>query len=207
MRATIACYSHARTYLDFSGHRAGSSSVQARWNGDVSVLIPTLFRSNEARRALTVGIAALLAGPAAATETSGRYTMQPTEGGVVRLDRETGAMSFCSGVGGNWTCKAMPEAEEALRKRIEQLEVEKRALEAGQHLRDEVPPDPTAKAPDAIAPPDAELAPPPPPGDLPVPTEKDVDKLFDYVEGMVKKFKERIDRLEREAQKEPEVPL
>lgn len=40
-----------------------------------------------------------------------------------------------------------------------------------------------------------------------MPTEKDVDKLFDYVEGMVKKFKERIDRLEREAKKEPDVPL
>jgi NADP-dependent 3-hydroxy acid dehydrogenase YdfG len=35
----------------------------------------------------------------------------------------------------------------------------------------------------------------------------DVDKLFDYVEGMVKKFKERIERLEREAKKDPEIPL
>ncbi len=40
-----------------------------------------------------------------------------------------------------------------------------------------------------------------------MPNERDVDKLFDYVEGMVKKFKERIDRLEREAHKEPDTAL
>ncbi len=51
-----------------------------------------------------------------------------------------------------------------------------------------------------------DTVPPAPPGDLAVPTERDVDKLFDYVEGMVKKFKERIQRLEKEAQKE-QTPL
>lgn len=166
----------------------------------------TRFRLTAVRPLLLAGLAGLLAGPAGAAEPTGRYTMQPAEGGVVRLDRETGAMSFCSGTSGNWTCKAMPETEAALNKRIEELEGEKRALEAERRLR-ETSPGPAAKAPDATEPPGAEVTPPPPPGDLPVPTEKDVDKLFDYVEGMVKKFKERIDRLEREAQKEPEVPL
>jgi uncharacterized protein (UPF0335 family) len=125
--------------------------------------------------------------------------MTPTEGGVIRLDRETGAMAFCAGKDGNWSCKDMPASEDALKKRIEQLEGEKRALEAERQLRDATPGD-TAKAPDGAEP-------PAPPGDLPVPNERDVDKLFDYVEGMVKKFKERIDRLEREAKKDPEVPL
>jgi hypothetical protein len=127
--------------------------------------------------------------------------MSPAEGGVIRLDRETGAMSFCSGTGGNWACKDMPESETALKKRLEELEGEKRALEAERQLRDGPLPGPSARAPEAGD------AVPAPPGDLPIPNERDVDKLFDYVEGMVKKFKERIDRLEREAKKEPEVPL
>lgn len=153
---------------------------------------------------LVGGLAALAAAPAWAAESPGRYTMSPAEGGVVRLDRETGAMSFCSGPEGNWTCTPMPETESALRKRIEELESDKRALEAERRLRDA--PGPGAKVPDAGEPPAADAV-PPPPGDLPIPTERDVDKLFDYVEGMVKKFKERIDRLEREAKKEPEAPL
>lgn len=147
-------------------------------------------------------LATLAAAPAwAAGEEGGRYTMSPTDGGVIRLDRETGAMSFCSGTAGNWSCKDMPETESALRKRVDELEGEKRALEAQKELRE-------GKAPEVGEPPAmGDAAPPAPPGDLPIPNERDVDKLFDYVEGMVKKFKERIDRLEREAKKEPGVPL
>ncbi|HYD15539.1 MAG TPA: hypothetical protein VEA77_03980 [Hyphomicrobium sp.] len=167
-------------------------------------------RSRDGRRLPPLALlAALLAQPAwAAGEEAGRYTMTPTDGGVIRLDRQTGSMAFCTGKDGDWSCKDMPESESALKKRVEELEGEKRALEAEKRLRDAPPPGPTAKAPDSNEPPaTGEGIPPAPPGDLPVPTERDVDKLFDYVEGMVKKFKERIDRLEREAKKEPETPL
>ncbi|MBL8848026.1 MAG: hypothetical protein JNN24_19865 [Hyphomicrobium zavarzinii] len=162
---------------------------------------------NHGRRPWLLGsLAVVLAAPAwAAGNESGRYTMSPTEGGVIRLDRETGAMSFCAGKEGEWSCKEMPETESALKKRVEELEGEKRALEAEKRMRDGALGGPSVKEPEAGEP-HAEAV-PPPPGDLPVPNERDVDKLFDYVEGMVKKFKERIDRLEREAKKEPEVPL
>jgi hypothetical protein len=165
-----------------------------------NVLTAPLLRR---RLRLAGALALLAAAPSwAAGEDAGRFTMSPAEGGVIRLDRETGAMAFCSGTAGNWSCKDMPEAESALRKRVEELEGEKRALEAERRLRD----GPQTKAPETGEPPAADAV-PAPPGDLPVPTERDVDKLFDYVEGMVKKFKERIDRLEREAKKDPEVPL
>jgi hypothetical protein len=150
----------------------------------------------------------------AAGEDAGRYSMQPTEGGVVRLDRETGAMSFCTGKDGAWSCKDMAVQESEMKKRVDELEGEKRALEAEKRLREHEGPShegplggPVAKAPEPGSPPAGDTEPPAPPGDLPVPNERDVDKLFDYVEGMVKKFKERIDRLEREAKKQPDVPL
>ncbi len=134
---------------------------------------------------------------AAGDDQSGRYSLAPTEGGFVRLDRETGAMSFCTGKEGDWACKPMADAENKLKARVGELEAENKALREQKSAETEPPP-PVGALPDSV--------PPAPPGDLPVPTEKDVDKLFDYVEGMMKKFKERIKRLEREAQKE-ETPL
>jgi len=139
--------------------------------------------------------------------------MTPAEGGgFIRLDRETGAMSICSGKEGEWACKPMPETDAATKKKLEQLENENRALRSE---KGQATPSPQATAPSGdTIPPDAprdgakgDTIPPAPPGDLPMPTERDVDKLFDYVEGMVKKFKERIDRLEKEAKKEPATPL
>lgn len=159
------------------------------------------------RGGLLATVTAMLAGAAlAAGEDSGRYSMSPAEGGVIRLDRETGTMSFCSGKEGEWVCKEMPQQQSELKQRIDELEGEKRALEAEKRLRDGMlGGGPSAKAPEPGTP--GDTLPPAPPGDLPVPNERDVDKLFDYVEGMVKKFKERIERLEREAKKEPDVPL
>ena len=170
-------------------------------------------QGSTARLWLVATLVAVFATPAsAAGEDTGRFSMSPTEGGVIRLDRETGVMSFCAGKDGAWTCKDMPEQESELKKRVEQLEGERRALEAEKRLREGPLGGPVAKAPEPGSnqpgsPSTGETQPPAPPGDLPVPNERDVDKLFDYVEGMVKKFKERIDRLEREAKKQPDVPL
>jgi hypothetical protein len=52
--------------------------------------------------------------PAAeAVPRAGRYTMVPAEGGFVRLDTETGAVSHCqrgnAAAGGVWRCAAIPE--------------------------------------------------------------------------------------------------
>ncbi len=158
--------------------------------------------------ALAAGCAVLWIAPlSAAEEQPGRYTMSPTEGGVVRLDRETGAMSFCTGKDGDWACAPMPDRQQALEGRISELEAENRTLRAEKTL-------PSPVAPQAVLPPPVTEGVPPvagdpprPPADLPLPDEKDVDKLFDYVEGMMKKVKERIKRLEQEAQKEPATPL
>lgn len=143
-------------------------------------------------------LAAVPALPTAATEgQQDRYTMTPAGGGFVRLDKLTGAMSFCSGKEGDWSCKPMPDAERRLQGRISELENENQALkEAGKQA------DAAGEPPSS-----GDRLPPSPPGELPMPTERDVDKLFDYVEGMVRKFKERIQRLEKEAQRKEETPL
>jgi hypothetical protein len=139
----------------------------------------------------------LLTTAAVAEDQPGRYTMTPTEGGFVRLDKETGAMSVCKGKDGDWSCQPMPDGQKELQSKIDELAAENKALKEQKKALAE------ADRTDA----NPEMTPPPePPAKLPMPTEDDVDKLFDYVEGMVKKFKERIQRLEKEAQKE-ETPL
>lgn len=144
-------------------------------------------------------LGATLAVGAGAEEPRGRYTISPADGGFVRLDTETGAMSFCSGKEETWACKPMPDAEQKLQSRVDDLERENRALKDERRLAE--------RGSSGAAPPlEGDTAPPLPPGELPMPNERDVDKLFDYVEGMVNKFKERIQRLEKEAQKE-QTPL
>lgn len=179
-----------------------------------------LMNSSKGIAATIGGIAAALLAAAAAQafaagEEPGRYSMTPVEGGFARLDRETGAMSICTGKEGDWTCKPVAEAQREMQARIEQLERENKTLKTEKQAPAEPPlsspegaPMPgDAAPPQADAAPHADSEPPAPPGDLDMPTEKDVDKLFDYVEGMVKKFKERIDRLEKEAKKKEETPL
>lgn len=139
--------------------------------------------------ALCVLLAAT-ASRAAGEEKPGRYSMSPADGGFVRLDTETGAMAFCKrSSDGAWACEAMPDREAAMRQDLQRLERENEALRRGQT------PPPAAQEPAEPAPPGGE-------GKVPLPSEEDVDKVFDYVEGMVRKLKERLKRLEeKEADK------
>lgn len=118
-------------------------------------------------------------GPAlTAEERPGRYTMSPADDGFVRLDTETGEMAFCKrSSDGTWACAPMAT---------------KPSLSE--------PGAPSATAPD-LAPPGEESN-----GKITVPSEQDIDKLFDFVESMMNKLKERLKRLE-EKEKAPATPL
>ena len=129
----------------------------------------------------------------AAEEKPGRYTMTPAENGaVVRLDTETGAMALCAKKGGEWACDPMPESKAAEHREIERLEAENKALKEERRKLEE-----TAGLGDPNKPPandDRPISAPPKKFDLP--SEEDVDKAFDYLEKMVKKFKDKMKKLE-----------
>ncbi len=142
----------------------------------------------------------------AAEDKPGRYTMMPTDGGFVRLDTQTGITSFCTRKDADWACQAMPDAQQAMRDQIAKLETENKNLKEENKKIEETfglgePKLPeTGEAPPPMSP---DTGPPAPKAG--VPTEKDVDRMFDYIEGMVKKFKERIDRIQKE--EKPTTPL
>jgi hypothetical protein len=89
--------------------------------------------------ALTLG----LSFSAAAEETRDRYEMTPSGGGVIRLDKETGAVSFCVEENGSVSCRLGADERAALENEIARLRRENAEL--------------SAAAKGAVAPPDDQL--------------------------------------------------
>ena len=156
--------------------------------------------------AIAVGLLGLVAGASvmavAAEEKAGRYTMTPTDGGFVRLDTETGAMSLCAKKD-SWSCELMPDGQTALRKEIDGLKAENKALKDDIKRMEEVfalGGKPGEGKPGDDGRPGGGAR-----GKLELPSEQDVDKAFDYFEKMMKKLRERVKRLE--GNEKPGQPL
>lgn len=149
--------------------------------------------------ALTV--AAGVAHGEASPPNAGRFTMQPVDGGMLRLDTETGDVSLCTRKNDAWQCEPVKDS----RGSIADLAEENKALK--EHIKS-LEEGLSHDGGGAVAPPP--LPPPagdkdngyptePPPGSAnQLPTEKDIDQAFDYVERMYKKLRERIEKLDKD---------
>jgi hypothetical protein len=153
------------------------------------------------RKVLLISAAGVLAGQAE-DDKAGRYTMMPTDGGFIRLDTQTGVTSICAKKGDAWACEAMPDAQQSMRDQITKLENENKSLkEENRQIEDTFGLGDPKKPEDGSSPPMSPDAGPPAPK-AKIPTEQDVDRMFDYIEGMVKKFRERIDKMQKDDKKE-----
>lgn len=131
---------------------------------------------------LSVGGAALAAPPTEG-ERPGRYIMQTVDGGFLRMDTETGAMSMCLKRGATFACDAVAD-ERTASKEVDRLAIENRELKAEikrlEHLLG--------------------LGEAAPKGDkharrgpkFELPSEDEVDKALSYFDRMLKKFRERM---------------
>jgi len=63
-----------------------------------------------------------------------RFSMTPAEAGFLRLDKQTGAVSFCAVEAGASACRAGPDERAALEKEIAQLRRENAELKAGRDV-------------------------------------------------------------------------
>lgn len=149
-------------------------------------------RTSAAAFAFVTGLSVLVSTAAAADDVrKGRFTMTPADGGFVRLDTETGALALCAKNGDQWACAPMPDAQQSQAREIERLQAENKAL------KDEI-----RRMEDVMGLGEPKPGQPPvaggerPKGGLELPSEKDVDKAFDYVQRMLKKFQERMRELE-----------
>lgn len=147
------------------------------------------------KRFIGLALAATVpAGAALAQEGPARFTMTPSPDGLVRLDTVTGAVSLCAKKEGEWACRALPDDQKSLQERIAKLEDENRRLEDENRRLEDIM---GLNGKPGVGPGSGEVAPgTPAPEKLPLPTEKDVDKAFDYVEGMLRKFRERLKKLD-----------
>ena len=75
------------------------------------------------RRSAVILAALVLTSSAAGDEVKpgGRYAVQPSDDGFIRLDTQTGAVSHCGRREGVWFCEKLVEDKTALEKRIEEL--------------------------------------------------------------------------------------
>ncbi|MBN9260484.1 MAG: hypothetical protein J0I57_19640 [Hyphomicrobium sp.] len=141
-----------------------------------------------------LAILAVLPASAQTRDVPGRFTMQPIEGGFLRLDTQTGAVSTCRTGSGNLVlCQPAQEESQGLAKEIERLRTE------NLDLRAEIKRLQTAAVPGAPSQPP--VAEPPGKEKFQLPSEEDVDGALDYVERMFKKFRDRLRSLEEDNKK------
>ena len=168
---------------------------------------PAFMRSAIAAVVTVLTASAAVAAPPADTDRPdrpGRYILQPVDGGVLRMDTESGAMSLCVKRSAAVTCEPVPD-ERSGQKEFERLGSENRELKADIKRLEEqmglgdkpaVPGSPGGQAGgQAGGPPAADK----PDGERPVnrsskfnlPTEQDIDQALNYVERMMKKLREK----------------
>jgi hypothetical protein len=121
-------------------------------------------------------VALLMTGAAAAwaaADVPGRYTLTPNGSGFVRLDTQTGQVSECTGAPSSLICKSTPDERAALQSEIDRLTVENDKLRALGPANDVQP-------------------------QLSIPSDKDVDRAFGFLERMIKRFKGLIEEMRKE---------
>ncbi len=79
---------------------------------------------------LSLVSAAVAQSPEPPPGEAGRYSMAPAEGGFLRLDKQTGAVSFCTVDGGLSVCRASAEEKAALEAEVQRLSRENAELRA-----------------------------------------------------------------------------
>jgi len=147
----------------------------------------------------------LLAVPLAAQEVPAApgFTLQPVEGGVLKLDTGSGALSFCSAKGGAWVCEAVPEDRRALEEEIARLQARIAELEQGGRRSGGVP--------DIMAPPLSSRPSPPGEegsagqgtGESMAEAERKLDRAMDMAEHVFRRFFDMVNRLRGEEEAAP----
>jgi hypothetical protein len=121
-----------------------------------------------------------------AEQRQGRYTLSPAEGGFIRLDTATGAMSLCSRKDGAWACEPMADQGADVRQELDRLTTENEELKGEiKRLEDLVGLGDQGK-------PGTDLRAEPPRGGLRLPSEQDVDRALSYIHRLFQKFKDKL---------------
>lgn len=141
--------------------------------------------------------------------TKGRYSMAPVDGGVMRLDRETGVLAVCVRVGNDIACKGVedktnvPQSDELAALRQENKQLKQRIRDMMDDIEAGEPPmGPFGYGPHAGLHGDMQGAHPGPKFEKP--TEEQVDQALDYMTRVYKKIRDRVREIDKDQQSTPQ---
>jgi hypothetical protein len=132
---------------------------------------------------------------------NGRYALSPVADGVLRLDTRTGAVSTCSNTGTGWACYAVPDERSALDSEIGRLQAENEKLKA--QLADREPTvtgkidEPLPKT-DSLKKPDPKVAEGERKLEIPLPSDRDMDRMMAFLEQAWRRLVEMANRMQRD---------
>ena len=125
-----------------------------------------------------------------------RYVMTPANGGFVRMDTLTGALSFCSTSSGTLVCKLSDDDRAAVMEELNKLRKKNKELsEENRRLEDMLLGDDNGKGTTRNK------------RTFKLPSEKEVDQALGYIERMYKKFRDKFKELETDKKDGTGTPL
>jgi len=123
---------------------------------------------------------------------NGRYTLSAVKDGVLRLDTRTGTVSTCTDKGSGWACYVVPDERAAFDTEIGRLQKENEALKTQLAAQNGAA---TGKSADAPLKPksDGERK-----IEIPLPSDRDMDRMMSTVENAWRRLVEMAGRLQRD---------
>lgn len=171
------------------------------------VISPSKFSTAIAAAAVIFGLAGSFGVIGAAVAQSmpdgekGRYSMSTVGNGVIRLDTRTGAVSTCNNGGAGWACYAVPDERAALDAEIGRLQADNEKLKAELAARE---PAVTGKIEealpktDSLKKPDPKLAEGERKIEIPLPSDRDMDRMMSFLERAWKRLIEMANRVQKD---------
>src|ERR1700760_3751280 len=148
--------------------------------------------------------------PAPAAETpdteNGRYTLQPSGDGMIRLDTRSGAVSNYNNSAAGWACYAVPDERAALDSEIGRLQAENAKLKEQLASREPLPV--PGKIEDALPKSDKQAAPSTADGqradsqrkiEIPLPSDQDMDRMMSFLERAWRRLIDMASRVQKDA--------
>jgi hypothetical protein len=141
------------------------------------------------------------AAQATADAENGHYTLSPVADGVIRLDTRTGAVSTCTNSSMGWACYAIPDERAALDQEIGRLQADNEKLKAQLAAQAPTAPgkidEPLPKI-DSLKPPEPKVAEGERKIEIPLPSDRDMDRMMSFVEQAWRRLKEMADRMQKD---------
>ena len=138
-------------------------------------------------------------GPAAAASMpdteNGRYSLQKSGDGVIRLDTKTGTVSNCSNSAAGWACYAVPDERKALDEEIGRLQAENQKLKAQLASRE---PGAGGKTDDALPKSSPNAAEGQRKIEIPLPSDQDMDRVMSFLERAWRRLVDMANRVQRD---------